>query len=142
MLSRLGLSYRLSLVAILATLVGVSAADAQDIELAQDIALAASEGREFFGEWALTLDTPDGKVSVAFNINEARGKVAVRFMGAEPITNITRSDDKLIARYQMNYQGSPIPVVLTVSRLGEHLETTWDFADGAYMTSAIATRPG
>jgi hypothetical protein len=136
MQSRLGLRRHLSLAAILATLAGASAADAQDI------ALAAEEGRDFFGDWALTLETPDGNVSVAFNIGERRGTVAIRFMGAEPITNVTKSDDKLIARYQMNYQGTPIPVVLTVSRAGENLDTTWDFADGAYTTSGTATRPG
>jgi hypothetical protein len=131
-----GLKRRLWTAAILTTLACVSPAEAQDIEL------AAGDGRDFFGDWALTLETPDGNVSVAFNIGEARGKVALRFMGAEPITNITKSDEKLIARYQMNYQGTPIPVVITVARVGENLVTTWDFADGAYTTTGTATRPG
>ena len=104
--------------------------------------LDAAEARDLFGNWTMSLTTPDGTSPVAFTIGEQNGKVAVTFGGAEgaAITDISKTDGGFVARYQIDYQGMSLPVLITVARDGQNLKTNWDFGGGAYVTSGTATK--
>jgi hypothetical protein len=104
--------------------------------------LDAAEVSDLFGTWTLSLVTPDGTVPIAFNIGEQDGRAAVRFGGADgqAITDIRKAEGGFVARSLVPYQGMSLPVQITVAKDGENLKTEWSFAEGAYVTSATATR--
>lgn len=132
---------RLALVAAALTAsvstVGASRASAQST-------LDTAEAQAFLGTWATSLDSPEGPMPTTFAITDAAGKVALRVdfgaLGDLPVTDVTKSGEGLLARFAIDYQGSAVPVALTLTPQGENLRADWDFADGAFTLSTTATK--
>ena len=121
---------------------GEASAQTSSAAAANQPTLAADEARHLFGNWTMTLSTPDGPLPLAFTIGERDGNVAVSFNGAggQAITNISKTQNGFTVRSQIEYQGMNLPMVITVSPDGENLKTDWDFGDGAYAVSGTAVR--
>lgn len=106
--------------------------------------LDTAEAAAFLGRWEITLTSPDGNVPFVLDLTDAGGKLAARIgMGGEEgleITNVTRVEDSLVARYTMPYQGMQLPVVLTMMMHGESLHSSWDFAEGGFTATAMGTK--
>lgn len=126
----------LALAAILSAAVGLPAA-------AQS-ALPAAEAADFLGEWRSTLDTPEGPVPTTVRVADAEGRVALRVdfegLGEVPVTDVARRGAGLLARFSVDYQGSQIPVELTLTPSGDAMRANWSFADGEYTLTTTATR--
>lgn len=131
------LSMTLAVVAVALGTIGATTAEAQ-------AGVEAEWAQQFMGSWNVQLDTPDGQMPVVVSVREAGGQVVV-VMGngqaeSEPITNVSRSGETLVASYEMEYQGMPIDATIRLQREGEGLSTDWSFAGGAYQTQATGTR--
>jgi hypothetical protein len=103
----------------------------------------AREGADFLGTWAMTLETPEGVFPLTLDLTEADGQVVGRVgTGDEgqPLESISRSGDRLVGRFDLDYQGMQLPVVITMARSGDALEAEWSFADGMFVTTVQATR--
>ena len=107
--------------------------------------LDTSEAEEFIGRWDLALQTQMGPFNLDLEIEDQGGKVVASMGlpdlgGSREITDITRSGDALLIRYQMEAQGQMVPVSVTLSVAGEALSAELDFADGMFSASGTATR--
>jgi hypothetical protein len=105
-------------------------------------ALDTADAQEFLGSWTITLESPDGDFPLVVDLTDASGKLAMRVgdgQQGQDVTNVTRTGEELVGRYTMSYQGMQIPVVVRLDREGDNVQSSWDFADGAFMTSAVGT---
>jgi hypothetical protein len=118
-------------------------ASAGAADLTAQSTLDTSEAQGFLGAWAMTLESPDGDVPLVLDVTDANGKLALRVgdgQQGQDVTNVSKTGDELIARYDMDYQGMGIPVILRLKMDGENLQSNWDFAEGMYVTSAVGTK--
>lgn len=110
--------------------------------LAAQSNLDAAQAQPFFGIWQMTLETIDGTFPITMTISEREGKVAAVLGSADgqvELTDLSRTEESLVVRYNMDYQGMELPVVIHLSPDGDNLTADWDFADGMYAVSATAT---
>jgi hypothetical protein len=107
--------------------------------------LDVAEAQAFLGNWSLDVQTDMGPFSFDLDIADQGGKVAASMGspdlgGMQEITDITRSDDDLVLRYQMDAQGQMVPVAVTLTPTDEGLDASLDFADGMFMASGKGTK--
>src|SRR3712207_853721 len=126
----------LSVFALAMTLGAAETASAQTLDSAQ--------ATEFLGSWSITLTSPDGEVPLVLNLVDKAGKVEAT-LGTSPtegmvIPDLSKTGDEIVAKYTMPYQGMQLPVVMNLKREGANLQTSWDFMEGAYTTTSVATR--
>jgi hypothetical protein len=129
---------RLALVAVLALALALPTA-----ALAQSD-LDTSEAEGFLGNWSLSMESPQGEFVMALDITDSSGKVAASisndFTGNQDVTDISRSGDDLVLRYEVDAQGQVAPVALTLSPDGDALNASMDFADGMFVMEGRATK--
>ena len=106
--------------------------------------LDVSDAEDFIGNWDLALQTEMGPFALDLDIEDQGGKVgasigSVDLGGSQEITDITRSGDDLLLRYEMDAQGQVVRVSATLTREGEQLNVALDFADGMFMANGVAT---
>jgi hypothetical protein len=107
--------------------------------------LDTAEAQAFLGDWSLNMDSPQGAFVMSLMITDSSGKVAAsvgadELGGMQPVTNITRSGENLVLRYEINVQGQSAPVALTLMPDGAALNADMDFADGMFVMSGRATK--
>lgn len=106
--------------------------------------LDTSEAEAFLGSWDLAVPTEMGPFGLDLEIQDQGGKVAASIgseeSGVEDITDIDRSGDLLVLRYEIIAQGQLVPVALTLAREGERLNVDFDFAQGMFLFTGVATR--
>jgi hypothetical protein len=98
----------------------------------------------FLGDWTLTTQGPNGPGTFAVSVKVDAGKVVGEISSdAQPrqsITDISTSGPGLVLRYVFDYQGMPVPVVVTLTPAKEKVDAQLDFADGAYVMAGTATK--
>lgn len=134
-------AYRLGLFALLSGLAFAPAAASAQSQL------NVSEASAFLGSWDVALQTEMGPLSLDLEITDQGGMVAAsmgspELGGSQEITDITKSGEDLVMRYQMDAQGQMIPVAVTLTPDGAELDTVMDFADGMFTASGTATKEG
>jgi hypothetical protein len=106
--------------------------------------LDVSEAEAFLGSWDLALPTVMVLNNLDVEIQDQGGSVAASIgsedSGVEDITDIDRSGDLLVLRYEITAQGQIVPVALTLAREGERLNVDFDFAQGMFLFTGEATR--
>ncbi len=104
--------------------------------------IAAAEAADLMGVWAMTLQTPDGDMPMVFSIGDEGGNLVVRLGGSQglPIPNVRLTGERIVTRSQIDYQGAPLSMEVTLSRQGEGVLASWNFGDGLYTTSSTGTR--
>jgi hypothetical protein len=109
--------------------------------------LAAAEATAFIGDWELGLDTPQGSMTMALKLSDAGGKVAATLTaeagpvpGTTNITDIARDTDKLVLKYELNFQGMVIPTQITLIPDGEKWKANFDFASGQFVVDGTAVK--
>jgi hypothetical protein len=107
-------------------------------------ALDTGQAQAFLGTWSLSMDSPQGPFVMSMEIKDMSGKVAATISndmtGTAEVTDISRSGDDLVLRYEIDAQGQVAPVALTLTPDGEALTATMDFADGAFVMDGCATK--
>ena len=89
----------------------------------------------FFHTWELAGRYP------AILKDKVVGEIKSEQMPAQAISDLTKGDKSLYLRYSFDYQGNPVPTVVSLTP-GEDGKTTAqiDFAGGAYVMTGTATK--
>jgi hypothetical protein len=107
-------------------------------------ALTAADAKPLLGDWLLSAESPQGPVTFTLSLesdaDKTVGTIGSDMMDATPITDIVRSGENVLLRYSFDYQGAPVSTVLTLTPSGDTMKATFDFANGAYIMPATATR--
>jgi hypothetical protein len=103
-------AFRLALVVTVSLF--ASAARAQDAPKPADVA-------KFIGTWALSLESPQGSFVMNFALTEKDGKVAGELTSdmapAQEVTDIKKSGEDLVLKYQGNFQGTAFDAMITMT---------------------------
>ena len=109
---------------------GLTVANAQ--EAASDLDIG--EASAFVGDWALSMNSPQGSFDMSLSVKDVGGKVAAQIssdlQGAQTITEISRSRDKLVLTYDSDFEGQVLDVVVTLTPNGDKLDVGRPVRDG------------
>lgn len=100
--------------------------------------LDVGDAEGYLGEWALTLETPRGTQEQNLMLTDVGGKVAAELSGGRggtmTITDITRSGDDLLLKFERTMRGNSMLVTMTLSLDGETLTVSQEIGDRFSMT--------
>ena len=127
--------------ALLGAVVSPRAASAQS-------ELDASEAGAFLGSWAVSLQSDYGPIDFPLELTDQGGKVAASVGaldptgggGMQPLTNITKSGDGLVLRYDFDAQGQLVDVSLTLTPSGDDLTAVFEIGGGVFSAGGTAKR--
>jgi len=130
-------------VALLVAVVAPQAASAQS-------ELDASEAGAFLGSWAVSLQSDFGPIEFPLELTDQGGKVAASVGALDPsgggggemtaVTDITKSGDGLVLRYDFDAQGQLVDVSLTLTPSGDDLTAVFEIGGGAFSAGGTAKR--
>ena len=125
--------------ALLGAVVSPRAASAQS-------ELDASEAGAFLGSWSVSLESDFGPIEFPLEIEDQDGKVAASAGSPDPagglteVTDITRSGDDLVLRYDFDAQGQSVLASLILTPDDEGLLALFEIGDGAFSAGGMATK--
>lgn len=111
----------------------------------QTAQVTAADAAPFLGDWVLSLQGQNGPATLDLAVKVEKDKVVGEIKGgelpAQPIVDITRAEKTLVLRYTFDYQGTPVPAVVSLTP-GEDGKgaAEIDFAGGAYVMSGTAAK--
>jgi hypothetical protein len=98
----------------------------------------------FLGDWTLATQGPNGPGTFALSVKADAGKVTAEIssevQSRQQVTDISTSGTSLVLKYVFDYQGNPVPVVVTLTPDKDKVGAQLDFADGAYVMTGSATK--
>ena len=105
----------------------------------------AADAAPFIGDWTLALQGPNGPATFEVTVKIEKEKVVAEIkseqMPLQAITDVTKGDKSLYLSYSFDYQGSPVPAVVSLSPAdGGKTNAQIDFAGGAYVMTGAATK--
>ncbi len=118
----------------------------KNVASAQEAAsdLDIGEASAFVGGWTLSMDSPDGGFDMSLSVKDVGGKVAAQisndFQGTQTITTISKSGDKLVLTYDVDFGGQVADVVLTLTPDGDNLDVAMEFAGGQFVMDGTGTK--
>ncbi len=141
MLQRLTIS--MVFVGVLISL-NMAGAAAQGQAPATPAAATPEAAAAFLGDWTITAEGANGPATFALSVKVDNGKVGAEISSdmqpLQAITDITTSGTSLVLKYMFDYQGTPVPVVVTLKPADDKVGAQLDFADGAYQMTGTATK--
>jgi hypothetical protein len=106
--------------------------------------LPIAEAEKFMGAWLLTLDSPQGPFAMTMTLSDAEGKVACELtsdiMPAQKVTDISKSGNDLVLKYQGDFQGQAFSAKITLTPVEDKLGINFDVMDGQFMMSGVGTK--
>ena len=106
--------------------------------------LTAADAAPFLGDWTLTMESPMGPMALGLAIKTDAGKVigeiSSDMMPKTVITMLEKNAASLVLRYDFNYEGNAVPVVVTLTPSGDKVGAAMDFAGGAFQMAGAATQ--
>ena len=104
-----------------------------------------ADAATFVGTWALGLDTPQGAMGMNLTLKDNAGKLAGQITSdiapdAQNITDITKDGEKLVLKYDFDFQGQAIPAIITIAPAGDKWTANFDFAGGQFVMDGTATK--
>jgi hypothetical protein len=111
----------------------------------QTAQVTAADAAPFLGDWTLNLQGQNGPATLDLAVKVEKDKVVGEIKGgelpAQPILDITRAEKTLVLRYTFDYQGTPVPAIVSLTP-GEDGKgaAEIDFAGGAYVMSGTAAK--
>ena len=109
-----------------------------------EVPLRPADAKALLGDWTIVATGPQGAITMLLTLNvqedKVVGDISSDAMGKNRITSVTKFGDDVVLRYSFDYQGNPVPAVVTLTPAGENLKASFDFADGAFTMPATATR--
>jgi hypothetical protein len=98
----------------------------------------------FLGNWTLNGTGANGPASFALTVKAEGGTVLAEISGPQmprqAITDISKTTTALVLAFSFDYQGSPVPVSLTLTPADGKIGVYMDFAAGAYIVEGGATK--
>jgi hypothetical protein len=79
------------------------------------------------------------------DVADQEGKVAAsigspEMGGSQPVTDITRSGESLVLKFEADAQGQIIAVAVTLEPNGENLDVWFEVGTGEFSASGVGTR--
>lgn len=114
------------------------------VSLTAQAPATAADAARFVGDWTITLDTPNGAMPMDLKVKSEEGKVLGEAgsaeMGVTPITDISKSGESLVLKYAIDFQGTPVPIKITLTPAGEKMSFYFDAADGQFVLEGAAAK--
>ena len=106
--------------------------------------LSTAEAAKFMGVWLLTLDSPQGPFALTMALTDVEGKVACELtsdiMPAQKVTDISKSGNDLVLKYQGDFQGQAFAAKITLTPVDDKLGINFDVMDGQFLMSGVGTK--
>ena len=106
--------------------------------------LPTAETEKFMGTWLLTLDSPQGPFAMTMTLTDVDGNVACELtsdiMPAQKVTDISKSGNDLVLKYQGDFQGQAFSAKITLTPVEDKLGINFDVMDGQFMMSGVGTK--
>jgi hypothetical protein len=105
--------------------------------------VATSAASAFIGNWSLSFESPQGTLVMEMVVTDNGGNVAASIgsqmmgTGTQDVTDISKTGESLVLRYELDAQGQMVPVALSVAPDGTAL---MDFADGMFTMPGTGTK--
>ena len=145
---------RAAFVAALLTSAAFAAGAAQSPAAAAQV--TAADAAPFLGDWTLDLQGPNGPgtfdLTVKVEKEKVVGEIGAATLDTQPITDITKSKENLVLRYNFNYEGNPVDAAVylmpasaseaepAAATDGRKMKAQIDFAGGAYVMTGTAVK--
>src|SRR5258706_16410723 len=111
---------------------------------AQTAPLMTADAATFMGAWLITLDSPQGPFTMTMTLTDVDGKVACELtsdaMPAQKVTDIWKSGNDLVLKYQGDFQGQAFSAKVTLTPVEDKLGINFDVMDGQFMMSGVGTK--
>lgn len=128
----------------LATAPALTFAQSPAAAAAAPAAVTPADAGPFLGSWTIAGESQMGPFAMALSLTVAEGKVGGTLSSdMQPeiaITDITKSAGTLVLRYSFDYEGNPVPVVVSLTPKADKLDATFSFADGAFEMTGIGSK--
>jgi hypothetical protein len=141
MLSRL--APMLAALALILSPLGVSKAAAQ----AADATVPTADARDFLGNWRLAIQSDMGPFELGLNVKDNSGRLAADITAAlagapstSPVDRITKSESSLVVHYATDFQGTPLPIVITLTPDQGAIKVSLSAAEGMFTAAGTATK--
>jgi hypothetical protein len=113
--------------------------------VAAQAGLASTDAAKFMGGWTLGLDTPQGSLAMDLTLKDNAGKVAGSITSdiapaPQAITDISKDGENLVLKYDLDFQGQAIPIIVTISPDGGKWKANFDIAGGQFVTDGTAVK--
>ena len=106
--------------------------------------LPTSEAAKFMGAWVITLESPQGPFAMTMTVTDDDGKAASELtsdiMPAQKVTDISKSGDDLVLKYQGDFQGQAFAAKITLTPADDKLGVNFDVMDGQFMMTGVGTK--
>ncbi|HMB81933.1 MAG TPA: hypothetical protein VKI43_17785 [Vicinamibacterales bacterium] len=106
--------------------------------------LPVADAAKFIGGWTLTLDSPQGPFVLTMTVSDSEGKVAAELasdvMGTQKVTDISKSGNDLVLKYQGDFQGQAFAAKITLTPTDDKLGVNFDIADGQFMMTGVGAK--
>ena len=106
--------------------------------------VTVEEATPFLGRWTSTIDGPSGPIIFTIAVDRDSSKVIARvssdLMGDARVDDIIRTERGIALRCTMDMWGYSVPIVLTLTALGETLQTDVLLMQGQFVLGGVATR--
>jgi mono/diheme cytochrome c family protein len=104
----------------------------------------AAQAGSFLGDWVMTVAMGGNQMTSLVSVKADGGKVTATVTpeGQAPITNtgVSMAGNSLVIRYSIDFQGTPISTVLTLTPQGDVLRTNMAVMDGQYEMAGMAAK--
>ena len=111
---------------------------------AQPSSLPVADAAKFMGAWILTLESPQGPFAMTATFTDVEGKVACELtsdvMPAQKISDISKSGNDLVLKYQGDFQGQAFAAKITLTPVEDKLAASFDVMDGQFTMSGSGTK--
>ena len=106
--------------------------------------VAPAQAAPFVGDWTVTAFSQMGPSTFALSVKSDAGKVAATVgpEGQAPVSvqEISVAGKSLVLKYSTDFQGTPIPTVMTLTPDGQGLRADMAVMDGQYEMSGTAAK--
>jgi hypothetical protein len=108
------------------------------------VAATPENAAAFIGDWTLTAEGANGPATFNLTVKNDAGKVvgeiSSEMQPKTPIADVWKGGKDLTLRYNFDYQGMSVPVVVTLTPGADKTDALIDFADGAYQMAGTAKK--
>jgi len=97
----------------------------------------------FIGAWVIEAQGEMGPATFHVTVAAADGGVTADISSDfmyQHVTDVRKQGEALVLRYSFDYDGTPVPAVMTLVRVEERMGAVIDFGAGAYVMQGAGTR--
>jgi hypothetical protein len=114
--------------------------------LAVHAQLKPAEAGPFMGDWALTLDGPQGAFEMSLKVKDEAGKVVGEVTSqvqpdVQKVNDVTKEAGDLVLKFASNYQGTPLDIKVSLTPDGaDKAKVVFDVNGGQFSMSGTGLR--